>query len=186
MQSKFVSQFLSPIECTEIRESIESEVWGGDDWGRKSCNLPNNFKIEEEMKIQYGEDLVFTYAKWVRYSTRYGSPHVPPHVDSNPCAYTFDIQLRSTIGWPLVVSGTEFSMTDGDAVLYMGEDQLHWRPKYPTKDPIKFVEVAFYHYVKPNHWSITGSITPHENNLLAKQKTQNLLEEHKSRIEGAK
>jgi hypothetical protein len=185
MQSKLVSQFLSPLECTEIRGLIESEAWGGDDWGRKSCDLPNNLKIEEEMKRQYGEDLVFTYAKWVRYSTLYGSPKVPPHVDMRPCTYTFDIQLRSTVNWPLVVNGVEYLMGNGDAVLYGGEDQLHWRPPYPTKDPMKFVEVAFYHYVKPNHWSLTGSMTAAASNTLAKQKTKKLLDKYEKKIKGA-
>lgn len=75
--------------------------------------------------------LKLTEISAARYANGYLSiPKLYPHVDffEEP-RFTFDIQLKSTRNWPIVVEGQEFVLRDNDAVIFSGTNQLHWRPK---------------------------------------------------------
>lgn len=94
-----------------------------------------------------------SYAMWVRYSPKYGTKTLPPHIDRNACTYTIDYQLRSSISWPLYVNSEKVVLEDNQAAVYYGEDELHWRNEFPTKSHNDYVEMIFFHYVEPDHWS---------------------------------
>jgi hypothetical protein len=94
-----------------------------------------------------------SYAMWVRYSPKYGTKTLPPHIDRNACTYTIDYQLRSSVSWPLYVNSEKVMLEDNSAAIYYGEDELHWRNEFPTENHNDYVEMIFFHYVEPDHWS---------------------------------
>ena len=96
-----------------------------------------------------------SYAIWVRYSPKYGTTTLPPHIDRNACTYTIDYQLGSSVDWPLYINSEKVTLKDNEAAVYLGEDELHWRNEFPTKSHNDFVEMIFFHYVEPDHWSRT-------------------------------
>lgn len=160
--SRQINQFLTFDERTLIIDYATSRPWSKDSWGRQTCDIPisdmDNLvwlykKCADAASLVFGNiPLVPTYYKFCRYSPRYGSPRVPPHVDENACTYTVDIQLDSNVKWPIYVDFDEYLLQDGDAVVYMGEDQLHWRPAFPETDDSSFITMLFMHYAKPEHW----------------------------------
>jgi hypothetical protein len=94
-----------------------------------------------------------SYAMWVKYSPKYGTKTLPPHIDRNACTYTIDYQLRSSVSWPLYVNSEKVVLEDNQAAVYYGEDELHWRNEFPTRNHNDYVEMIFFHYVEPDHWS---------------------------------
>jgi hypothetical protein len=132
--------------------------------GRKSADPRATFVDGESLPFEIYETLnkivvdnfsstaLPSYFKWFRYSPQYGVPNLPPHLDDNACTYTIDIQLRSTVSWPMYVNGKEYEWKDRDALLYNGVDQLHWRPKFPGENYSDYVEVFIAHYAEPDHW----------------------------------
>ena len=161
MKTKIVD-FLSLDERTFIIDYAMAQPWSHDIWGRFTCNIPVrdtqhlDWLYEKSASAASREfntkTLLPTYYKFCRYSLRYGSPRVPPHVDENACTYTVDIQLGSSTQWSIYVDDEEYSMSDGDAIIYMGEEHLHWRPPFPTSDESDFVTMLFMHYAEPDHW----------------------------------
>jgi hypothetical protein len=43
-------------------------------------------------------------------------------------------------------------MKDNCAVVYDGENELHWRETFPSGNPMSFVHMIFFHFVEPEHW----------------------------------
>lgn len=140
-----------------------------DSWGRISNNIqipygpnyestntrpiiPNLYELIKECSESYfGLSAVPSYWKWAKYSPLFGIPNVPPHIDLNACTFTIDLQLDSNIEWEIFVEGIPYIMRNGDALLYLGNEQMHWRPKFPTKSIKHYVEMCFIHFVEPNH-----------------------------------
>lgn len=73
------------------------------------------------------------------------------HVDDNACRYTIDLSVYHEKPWPLFVEGEEFIAEPNQSVVYYGEDQYHWRPRF-TDPKNNEVGVIFYHFVDENHW----------------------------------
>ena len=157
-----IRQLLSDNERKLIIDYATSSPWSEDSWGRQTCDIPifdmENLlwlyeKCADAASLVFGlNTLIPTYYKFCRYSPRYGSPRVPPHIDENACTFTVDIQLDSNIDWPIYIDFEQHLLQDGDAVLYMGEEQLHWRPPFPQSDESSFVTMLFMHYAEPDHW----------------------------------
>lgn len=93
-----------------------------------------------------------TYTKWIKYSPRFGVSVLPPHVDDNACTYTIDVQLKSSVAWPIYISGEPYLLDDLSAVVYNGVDELHWRYKFPSRNANDFCTIIVAHYAEPDHW----------------------------------
>lgn len=94
-----------------------------------------------------------SYIKAAKYSGFLNpSPSLPAHLDDNACSYTIDYQLSSNVDWSLYVNGEEVSLKDNCAVVYDGENELHWRGNFPSSNPMSFVHMIFFHFVEPEHW----------------------------------
>lgn len=89
---------------------------------------------------------------WVIY--RGFKARLPRHVDDNACTYTIDLCLSHKTQWPIYVEGQEMHLEQNQAVCYYGEDQYHWREKFP--DPANNqVQMIFFHFAEPEHWYFT-------------------------------
>lgn len=164
--AEHIKQFLTDDERFFLVDYATGFRWVEDSWGRMTCNIPTDdvenlfslYKKGMEVAVDvFGvNNIAPTYFKFAKYSLRYGVPRVPPHIDENACTYTVDVQLDSTIDWSIYVELDEYTMSDGDALLYMGESQLHWRPQYEGQTNEDYVTMLFMHYAHINHWYFTN------------------------------
>jgi hypothetical protein len=97
-------------------------------------------KIELESNLK----LFPSYAYW-RYYVFGGS--LKTHTDRPACEVSVTACIKKYDDWPIVIEGTSFELKEGDAVLYAGYDQKHWRPgTYKGKGMAQ----VFLHYVNQN------------------------------------
>lgn len=77
------------------------------------------------------------------------------HIDDNACTYTIDFCVYQNEPWAIGISyngeDKEYILQENEAVVYYGNDQEHWRPKFPNPDS-QHVAMIFFHFVEPNHW----------------------------------
>jgi hypothetical protein len=102
--------------------------------------------VEEESNLK----LFQTYAYWRYYV--FGAT-LKKHTDRPACEVSVTACIKKYDNWPIVVEGTFFELEEGDAVIYGGCDQEHWRPGVYKGEGMAQV---FFHYVNQN-----GSFTHH-------------------------
>lgn len=147
------------------KHQLSQQVWKSAGWGRITNDIPHinsmfDKAISNEIyeiiyacaKENFGETAIPSYWKWAKYCPMFGNPNIPPHIDINACTYTIDLQLNGNIEWEIYVEGKPYTMKNGDALLYLGSDQMHWRPQFPNKSFSSFLEMCFLHFTEPNHW----------------------------------
>ncbi len=96
--------------------------------------------VEKESKLK----LFPTYAYWRYYV--FGAT-LKKHIDRPSCEISVTVCIKKYDNWPIIVEGKKFELEEGDAVLYAGRDQKHWRPGvYKGKGMAQ----VFLHYVNQN------------------------------------
>ena len=93
--------------------------------------------VEKESNLK----LFPTYAYW-RYYVFGGT--LAKHTDRPACEISITACIKKYDNWPIVVEGTSFEIEEGDAILYAGCDQEHWRPGIYKGEGMAQV---FFHYV---------------------------------------
>lgn len=96
--------------------------------------------IEKESNLR----LFQTYAYWRYYV--FGAI-LDEHTDRPSCEISVTACIKKYDNWPIVVEGTSFELEEGDAVLYAGCDQEHWRPGVYKGEGMAQI---FLHYVNQN------------------------------------
>jgi hypothetical protein len=96
--------------------------------------------VEKESNLK----LFPTYAYW-RYYVFGGT--LNKHLDRPACEISITACIKKYDNWPIIVEGTEFELEEGDALLYAGCDQEHWRPDTYKGEGMAQV---FFHYVNKN------------------------------------
>ena len=96
--------------------------------------------VEKESNLK----LYPTYAYW-RYYVFGGM--LKKHSDRPSCEVSVTVCIKKYDNWPIVVEKTSFELEEGDAVLYAGCDQKHWRPGVYKGEGMAQV---FFHYVNQN------------------------------------
>ena len=96
--------------------------------------------VEKESNLK----LFPTYAYW-RYYIFGGT--LKKHSDRPSCEVSVTVCIKKYDDWPIVVEGTSFELKEGDAVLYAGCDQKHWRPGVYKGEGMAQL---FLHYVNKN------------------------------------
>jgi hypothetical protein len=96
--------------------------------------------VEKESNLK----LFPTYAYW-RYYVFGG--RLIKHKDRPSCEISMTACIKKYDNWPIFVEGTSFELDEGDAVLYAGCDQKHWRPGIYKGEGMAQV---FLHYVNQN------------------------------------
>ena len=97
-------------------------------------------RVELKSKLK----LFPTYAYW-RYYVFGGS--LAKHTDRPACEISVSACIKKYDNWPIIVEGTSFELDEGDAILYAGCDQKHWRPGVYKGEGMAQV---FLHYVNQN------------------------------------
>ena len=96
-----------------------------------------------------GEDVSLDYDySFARYSPKFGYVcKLFPHYDNRESQrITFDLQLRATEPWAVVVENNAFSLKDNEALLFAGTQQIHWREKKTIADDAE-IDMIFCHLV---------------------------------------
>ena len=93
--------------------------------------------VEKESNL----NLFPTYAYWRYYIL---GATLDKHTDRPACEVSVTACIKKYDNWPIIIEGTEFELEEGDAVLYAGCDQEHWRPGTYKGEGLAQV---FFHYV---------------------------------------
>ena len=137
----------------EIDNMIAKDEYGADpSYGRVTSNDPFLRRYSDlllpKVHAAFGDDSILpSYSLWARYSGLTANLH--PHKDDNACTYTIDYCVRQRDPWGLFVEGKEYLLDENESLVFMGEDQEHWRGPFA---PGNMVEMIFFHFVRPDHW----------------------------------
>ena len=91
-----------------------------------------------------GLKLYPTYAFW-RYYVFGGK--LLKHIDRPSCEISISACIKKEGMWPLVIEGESIELEEGEALIYAGCDQYHWRPSFYKGEGMAQV---FLHYVNQN------------------------------------
>jgi len=166
-----IKDAFTPGQLAIISEKINSSSRVVDEkHGRYTSSIrPSNGEREDDSPIILPDDIherlyklasdnfsstaKQSYIKSAKYSGFLNPlPNLPAHLDDNACSYTIDLQLSSNVDWPIYINGEEFTLKDNWAVVYDGENDLHWRESFPSRNPMSFAHMIFFHFVEPEHW----------------------------------
>ncbi len=111
--------------------------------------------VEEQSNLK----LFQTYAYWRYYV--FGAT-LKKHKDRPACEISVTACIKKYDNWPITVEKTSFELEEGDAVLYAGCDQEHWRQGVYKGEGMAQV---FFHYVNKN-----GPYTHHKYDQFNRQK----------------
>ncbi len=106
----------------------------------------------DRARIEFNsQTLLPTYAFFAHYE---GNASLYKHKDDNACTYTLDLCLYQNKPWDLYVEEKAYSLEPNQALAYYGNDQEHWRDKFPDPNS-QHVAMIFFHYAEPDHWFFT-------------------------------
>lgn len=155
MENKIIKNVLSKEQIESVYKIIdttpEEQTRLQTRFGHKAymVSLGDDIRKRLESVIQehYGKDWVLNDYQFARYSKKYGyEPKLYPHFDDvfKNHRLTLDVQVNSTIAWPIVVEGKEFVLNNNEGVVFSGTDQIHWRSNLELSDT-DIVDMIFCH-----------------------------------------
>jgi len=122
-------------------------------------NLPILKELSDKLimvarKAFESETLIPTYALFSHYEGQDPEPSLYKHKDDNACTYTLDMCVYQNEPWDLWVEDKNYTLHPNQALAYYGNDQLHWREKFPNPNS-NHVAMIFFHFAEPEHWWFT-------------------------------
>jgi hypothetical protein len=116
-----------------------------------------NMLTEKAKKMFNSDTLIPTYAVFSEYSGKQAM--LNSHKDVGPCTYTIDMALYYNEPWPLIVEGEYYTFLENEAVVFYANDQLHWKPAFPSPETNK-VAIILFHFAEPTNqwWSINEKL----------------------------
>lgn len=82
----------------------------------------------------------------------YGPEGVCPyHVDRPQCRITVDLCIDQDAVWPIYVDDVAYNLKPGEALVYSGTDQPHYRKPMKDDSQATWCNLAFFHFV-PTDW----------------------------------
>lgn len=156
LENKIYKDILTQDEIDQIYKIVESSNVVGTQvvpiYAQKAYHfmLPENItnKIESFVNSISKHRLKLTEISFASYSKEFGDlPLLSPHFDNTfkEPRFTFDVQLKSNISWPIIVRGQSFTLNDNEALIFSGTHQIHWREFREFKDG-DFIDMLFCHF----------------------------------------
>jgi len=108
-------------------------------------------KAREVFNSKY---LLPTYILFAHYEGQNPEPSLYKHKDDNACTYTLDMCVYQVEPWDLFVDDKPYTLYPNQALGYYGNDQWHWREKFPNPET-NHVAMIFFHFAEPDHWYFT-------------------------------
>ena len=114
--------------------------------------IPIIEKIEKTTTELYGKPLKAITTGFHVYSQHYGpKPKLEPHIDEYVGEVVFDYQIRSSHPWPVRVDKVDYTLSDNDALMFMGETQAHSRRKVRF-DGDMYTMMYIVNLISEDHW----------------------------------
>lgn len=157
MKSIHRSDFFDNKTFNKIKESVMEKI--NDQYGLsygKDCTREyrivflsdevQNILLEKAKKETGDDSLQVIYNQIVRYKIKDGvSPKLQKHKDAAVGEWVMDIVLDCTVDWPLIIEGESFSNTTNSVTFICGEEEMHWRPDFPSENEEDYVLLLFVH-----------------------------------------
>ena len=168
VEPHLIKNFFSESMFEDVKKQIKETGMGTENgsyhtmMGRWAAGIVPNKDIEEYAlneirKIFNNDTLVPAYHYTVMYQRKDGCiPNLWEHLDQNGSQISINIAIENTANWPLIVEGKEYYQNPNDAVIFCGQQHMHARPPYPTKDKTANTTQLFMHYSTPDHWIQTN------------------------------
>jgi len=128
-------------EQTRIQPWASHKVWD------VSLGEEIEDRINQVVKNSLGDHLVLKKDySFARYSPKFGyRAKLFPHYDTRPSQrVTFDIQLKTSEPWALVVEEDVYNLQDNQALVFAGTQQIHWREDKQIADDAE-IDMIFCH-----------------------------------------
>ena len=95
-----------------------------------------------------GQKLKPTY----NFLSMYGPEGVCPlHTDRPQCQFTVDLCVDQDSTWPIYVDDKPYLLEPGQALIYSGTGQPHYRKPMAEDSKAKFCNLVFFHFA-PTNW----------------------------------
>jgi hypothetical protein len=107
--------------------------------------------IPKAKELFDSKNLLPTYILFAHYEGQDPEPSLYKHKDDNACTYTLDMCLYQNSPWDLWVDDKPYTLYPNQALAYYGNEQLHWREKFPNPETNN-VAMVFFHFAEPDHW----------------------------------
>jgi hypothetical protein len=123
-------------------------------------NIPLLYELANKLvptarEVFNSKELLPTYSLFSHYEKLNDlEPSLYKHKDDNACTYTLDLCVYQNDSWDLWVEGKSYTLYPNQALAYYGNDQLHWREKFPNPNT-NVVAMIFFHFAEPDHWYFT-------------------------------
>jgi len=95
---------------------------------------------KEFIEKEINKKIIPSYSFWRVYTE---GDSLAKHKDRPSCEISLSITIDGTGKWPLLIDGQEINLNNGDAVVYLGKEVLHWREELKTD----YQSQCFLHYV---------------------------------------
>ena len=93
------------------------------------------------MEKETNKKLLPTYSFWRMY-TKFAD--LKKHSDRPACEISVTVNIGSDgTQWPIFIEGEPIDLSEGDAVIYLGQDLKHWREEFEGD----WYAQCFLHYV---------------------------------------
>lgn len=121
------------------------------DLGRLQMNIEkiNNEELITRLKNIANSfvdfDLSLNGATYVEYSSRYGTPNLPPHFDGDGTDLIINYQLKSNTSWDIGLNTDVYKMQDNSALIFNPNESIHWRTK-KIFSPGESVKMIFFRF----------------------------------------
>jgi hypothetical protein len=132
-------------------------------------------RIQQFCSEAYGEELEIANLSLTKYTADFGwEVKLHPHYDSRTLeTLIFDLQILSNHKWNLVVEGKDYDLKDGQAILFGGTNQMHWRENKKIKSGEETVLMfVFLTHKKQREFSNNSYTVMEKRKELLKQETQ--------------
>jgi hypothetical protein len=138
-------------------KSIAKKIYYDNGFGRYATNDINHPFLKESIdklvplarQIFKSDTLLPSYAMFAHYEGP--KANLQKHRDDNACTYTIDMCVYQNYLWDLWVENKPYTLQENQALAYYGNDQIHWRERFPKPDN-QHVAMIFFHFVEPDHW----------------------------------
>jgi len=164
VQPHLVNNFFTEPMFVDIKQQINATGMGTEKckyytmmgrWasGITISNEIEQYALEKVREIFKNDSLIPAYHYTVMYQIKDGCiPNLWEHLDQNGSQISINIAIENTANWPIIVEGKLFEQKENDAVIFCGQQHMHGRPPYPTKNESLSTTQLFLHYSTPEHW----------------------------------
>lgn len=105
-------------------------------------------KLNDSVNAIFNKEYIYDHSLVAEYSNAYGKPNLPPHYDGDSNHLIVNYQLSSNSSWDIAVGMNLFEMEDNSAILFNGNENIHWRPHKVFKDG-EYVTMIFFRFKDP-------------------------------------